>query len=95
MQIAKLSHSSQWGLAIATHGQEVNLMAPSYEPAEGDMKESQTSSLVTPLVPIMHPEPSFMLMQPGWQFGFRLPVQTMTAIGDLKGDVTLFHTRNV
>ena len=95
MQIAKPLHSSQQGLAIATHGQEVNLMAPSYEPAKEDMEESQTPSWVTPSVPMMHPEPSFMLTQPGWQFGFRLPAQTTAAVGDLEGDVMLFHTRNV
>lgn len=59
---------------MATQGKEVNPMAPSYEPAEEE-DDSRVPLWAESSILSTQARPSYILAQPGEQFGFRVPGQ--------------------
>jgi hypothetical protein len=78
VQVERTSRLSTRRLDVATHGQEVNPMAPSYQPGD-ENEESQLPLWATSSRPVADVQPSFTLSQPGQQFGFRVSSQSDAA----------------
>ncbi|KAG9315337.1 hypothetical protein JVU11DRAFT_4480 [Chiua virens] len=80
--VARPSRQAAWNLYVATEGQEVNPMAPSYTLAQDD-EESQIPLWVVSSTPLTQVQLAFMLSQSDQCFGFSLHSWTTSAATSL------------